>query len=158
MRKSAHNEIPCIRTPELARLCKAFASISAMKSIALKAAVVLPTLLQQKPTPSQSQGTQGLSGQTVEHVARREFAIAVLEGRTIQQRIPKSQPQDSQKRLARSFANLRLRDTVESAIIHDKIHFNTKQVCCAHMLAFYLTAAQISRLLKLESRYVQTSS
>ena len=43
---------------------------------------------------------------------------------------------------------LRLRDTVESAIIHDKIHFTTKHVCCACMLASYLTAVQISHLLK----------
>ena len=44
--------------------------------------------------------------------------------------------------------SLRLRDTVESAIIHDKVHFTTKHACCVHMLASYLTAVQISRLLK----------
>ena len=35
---------------ELARLYKAFASSSAMESIAMKAAIVLPILLLQKPT------------------------------------------------------------------------------------------------------------
>ena len=33
------------------------------------------------------------------------------------------------------------------SIMHNKIHFTTKHVCYAHMLASYLTAVQISRLL-----------
>ena len=44
--------------------------------------------------------------------------------------------------------NLRLRDTVQRSITHEKIHFTTKHVCCMHMLASYLTAVQISHLLK----------
>ena len=40
----------------------------------------------------------------------------LLEGRTIQQRIPKSQPQDSQKRLAHSFANLIFEGKTKAAI------------------------------------------
>ena len=40
----------------------------------------------------------------------------LLEGRTIQQRLPKSQPQDSQKRLAHSFANLMFEGKTKAAI------------------------------------------
>ena len=52
--------------------------------------------------------------------------------------------------------HLRLRDTIESAskIMHDKIHFTTKHVCYVHMLASYLTAMQISHLLKPRAHFV----
>ena len=52
------------------------------------------------------------------------------------------------------FKGLRLRDTVESAIIHGKFYFTTKHVCCVHMLASYLTAVLISRLLKPHAHFV----
>ena len=53
---------------------------------------------------------------------------------------------------------LRLRDTVERSIIHVKIHFTTKHVCYAHMLASYLTTVQISRLLKPHAHFVNCNN
>ena len=54
------------------------------------------------------------------------------------------------------FFVLRLRYLRECSKInnHDKIHFTTKHICCAHMLASYLTAVQISRLLKPHAQFV----
>ena len=45
-----------------------------LNPLSMKAAVVLPALLLQKPSSkSKSQGTQRLPGQMVEHVAQWEF-------------------------------------------------------------------------------------
>ena len=88
-----------------------------MESIAMKAAVVLPTLLLQKPSSK---------SKAKEHSACLDVWLStwldgnlndlLLEGRTIQQHIPKSQPEDSQKRLARSFANLMFEGKTKAAI------------------------------------------
>ena len=81
-----------------------------MESIALKATVVLPILMLQKPSAN---------SKTKEHITclkRRlitwqngDLKDLILEGRTIQQRIPKPTTKSSRKyqeNLARSFANL----------------------------------------------------
>ena len=83
----------------------------------MKAAIVLPTLLLQKPSSK---------SKPKEHIVCLDRRLStwldgnlndlVLEGRTIQQRIPKSQPQDSQKHLARSFTNLMFEGKTKAAI------------------------------------------
>lgn len=45
-----------------------------------------------------------------------DLSDLLLEGRTIQRRIPKSNPEDSQKRLSRSFANLMFQGKTKAAI------------------------------------------
>ena len=76
---------------ELARLYKAFASVSAMECIAMKATVVLPILMLQKPSSRSN---------IKEHIICLERRLTkwfngdledlLLEGRTIQVRIPRS--------------------------------------------------------------------
>ena len=92
---------------EPSRLFLAFASASALKSIALKAATVLPILLLQKPQRA---------SKTKEHIACLERRLKswkegnlnnlLLEGRAIQRRLPKFSTSKSKENLARSFANL----------------------------------------------------
>ena len=91
-----------------------------MESIALKATVVLPILMLQKPSAK---------SKTKEHITcleRRlttwqngDFQDQILEGRTIQQRIPKPTTKSSckhQGNLARSFANLMFKGNTKAAI------------------------------------------
>ena len=42
--------------------------------------------------------------------------------------------------------------------MHDKIHFTTKHVRYVHMLASYLTAVQISRLVKPHAHFVNRNN
>ena len=92
---------------ELARLYKAFATGSALESIAMKAAAVLPILLLQKPSNNSKAKEQSTC---LERRLRTwldgDLDDLLLEGRTLHQRIPKSYPRDNQKRLAQSFAIL----------------------------------------------------
>ena len=84
----------------------------------MKAAIVLPILLLQKPSSK---------SRAKEHSACLERHLRtwldwnlndlLFEGRTIQRHIPRSNPEDSQKQLARSFANLILQaKTLKAAI------------------------------------------
>ncbi len=92
---------------ELAKLYSAFASASALESIALKAATTLPILLLQKPQKA---------SKAKEHIICLERRLRlwregnlndlVLEGRTIQRRLPKGSSSKSKESCARSFANL----------------------------------------------------
>ena len=85
---------------ELARLFKAFASSSAMESVAMKAAIVLPTLLLQKPSfKSKVKEHSVCLDRRLNTWLNGDLNDLLLEGRTIQQCLPKSQPQNSQKRL-----------------------------------------------------------
>ena len=102
---------------ELARLFKAFATGSAMESIALKAATAMPILLLQKPARH---------SKAKDHIACLERRLKIWsdgdlnelirEGRTIQQRIPTSSPTSNQERLARSFANLMFQGKTKAAL------------------------------------------
>ena len=96
---------------ELARLYKAFASSSAMESIA----IVLPTLLLQKPSSK---------SKAKEHSACLDRGLSMwlcgnlndllLEGRTIQQCIH-TQSEDRQKHHACSYANLMFEGKTKAA-------------------------------------------
>ena len=92
---------------ELSRLYRAFATGSAMESIAMKAAIVLPILLLQKPSHnSKAKDHSACRERRLKTWQNGDLNDLLLEGRTIQLRIPKSSLKDSQKNLARSFANL----------------------------------------------------
>ena len=92
---------------ELSKLYQAFASGSALESIALKAATVLPILLLQKPQRA---------SKAKEHAACLERRLIswkegdlnnlLLEGRAIQCKIPKTSTPKSTESIARSFDDL----------------------------------------------------
>ena len=74
---------------ELARLFKAFATGSAMECIALKAAVLLPILLLQKPTRrSKAKVHSSCLERRLNTWLRGDLDELLKEGRTIQQCIP----------------------------------------------------------------------
>lgn len=89
---------------ELARLYRVFASSSSLESIATKVAVVLPTLLLQKPSSKSKKHNTYLERRLNSWLDGNLNDLS--EGRTIQRRIPKSNQGDGQKSLTRSFVNL----------------------------------------------------
>ncbi len=101
---------------ELARLYNAFATGSALESIALMATIVLPILALQKPH---------YKSKVKEHVACLErrikawkvgnLAILLTEGRTLQQRLPKVFTKQKEENLSRSFANLMFKGKTHAA-------------------------------------------
>ena len=102
---------------ELSRLYLAFATASSLESIALKAAVVLPILLLQKP-----QRASKLKDH-VECLERRlkswkegNLNDLLMEGRAIQCRLPKSFPQRAEEKLARTFSNLMFAGKCKAAL------------------------------------------
>ena len=92
---------------ELARLFESFAISSALESIAMKATLIFPILLLQKPSRN---------SKVKDHIVCLERRLKswkdgdlndlTAEGRAIQCRIPKSHPPENNERLARSFAQL----------------------------------------------------
>ena len=102
---------------ELSRLYNAFASGSALESIALMAAIVLPILVLQSPHRR---------SRVKEHIAcleRRlklwkagDLASLIKEGRTLQQRLPKFFNMQQDEHLARSFANLMFKGKTHAAL------------------------------------------
>ena len=102
---------------ELASLYKAFVSSSAMESIAMKAIIVLPILLLQKPSAkSKAKEHNACLERRLNTWLGGDLSDLLLEGRTIQRRIPKSDSGDCQKCLAHSFANLMFQGKTKAAI------------------------------------------
>ena len=96
---------------------KAFASSSAMESIAMKAAIVLPILLLQEPSSrSKAKEHSACLDRRMTSWLDGDLYDLVLEGRTIQRRFPKSNKKYRQKHLARSFANLMFEGKTKAAI------------------------------------------
>ena len=115
--KLPYGNIGKVFVSELARLFKAFAAGSALESVALKAALVMPILLLQKP--SQKAKTRDL----ITCLERRmkiwhdgDLNELTLEGRAIQHRLPQSKPNENGKRLARSFAQLMFHGKTKAAL------------------------------------------
>ena len=103
---------------ELSRLYLAYGSASALESVALKATIVLPILLLQKP---------GKTSKTKEHIACRLSLWSsgeLMEGRALQQRLPREADAryDSTK-MARSFSDLAL-DLLSNAEKGGLLHLN----------------------------------
>ena len=102
---------------ELTRMYKAFATSSAMESIAMKAAVVLPILLLQKPSAkSKAKDHSACLQRRMITWLDGNLNDLVSEGRTIQQHFHKSRQKYSEQRLARSFANLMFEGKTKAAI------------------------------------------
>ena len=102
---------------ELSRLYLTFGSASSMEASALKAAIVFPLLLLQKP----SKGSK-----TKDHITCLERRLAswtngdldelVREGRAIQQRLPKHGSARPNSNLARNFSNLMFMGKCKAAL------------------------------------------
>ena len=93
---------------ELSKLYSAFASASSLESVALKAAIILPILLLQKPQRT-SKNKEHITCLERRLKAWREGNLndLVLEGRTIQHRLPSLASHHTSKQpRARTFANL----------------------------------------------------
>ena len=102
---------------ELARLFKAFATGSALESIALKAATLLPLLLLQKPARrSKAKDHSTCLERRLNTWLGGDLDELLKEGRTIQRRIPKASPSLSNDRLAHSFANLMFHGKTRAAL------------------------------------------
>ena len=103
---------------ELARLFNAFATASALESVALNAATVLPILLLQKPSRN-SKLKQHISclERCMKIWQAGDLNELVLERRTIQKRLPKTSP-DSEKdrRRASNFSKLMCHGKVKEAL------------------------------------------
>jgi len=102
---------------EMARLFKSFGESTPLESIALKAAMVLPQLLLQKPSRN---------SRVKDHIKclqRRmslwddgDIQALVVEGRAIQQRLRQQQHTDEADRITKSFARLMKQGKVKSAL------------------------------------------
>ena len=103
---------------EMASLFKAFATKSALESIAIKAAILLPILALQKPN-RQSKVKEHITCLERRLATWREGNILNLlkEGRTIQQRLPNISAGSARPaQLARSFANLMFQGKTRAAL------------------------------------------
>ena len=102
---------------ELSRLYSAFGSASTLESVALKAALVLPILLLQKPSRASK------TKHHITHLERRlrwwlkgDLDELAREGRAIQQRLPKNGSNKVNLNLARSFSNLMFMGKCKAAL------------------------------------------
>ena len=102
---------------KLAGLFKAFATSSALESVALKAATLMPILLLQKPA-RKSKAKDHITCLERRLNTWREGDLNELlrEGRTIQQRISKTSPSFNTEQTSRSFANLMFQGKTKAAL------------------------------------------
>ena len=91
---------------ELSRLYQAFGTASTLESVALKATIVLPHLLLQKPhRTSKNKDHIACLDRRLSLWKKGDIDQLMEEGKAIQERLPKKSP-PSGKNTARSFANL----------------------------------------------------
>ena len=101
----------------MARLYKSFATCSALESIALKAATLMPILLLQKPVcKPKAKDLTSILERRLNTWSKGDLNELMREGRTIQQRIPKSSQSMKSEHLARSFANLMFQGKTKAAL------------------------------------------
>ncbi len=114
---------------EIARLFKAFASGSALESVALKAATVLPILLLQKPSRNSKAKLHTIClKRRLKNWLDGDLDQLIFEGRTIQNRLPKQYaPPLAAERLANRFAKLMFQGKVKAALdlLSDKVNAGT---------------------------------
>ena len=102
---------------ELARLFKAFATSSALESVALKAATLMPILLLQKPArKSKAKDHITCLERRLDTWREGDLNELLREGRTIQQRISKTSPSFNNEQISRSFANLMFQGKTKAAL------------------------------------------
>ena len=102
---------------ELSRIYLAYGTASALESVALKAAIVLPILLLQKPSKK---------SKTKEHIqclerrltswSNGELEELLKEGRAVQHRLPRHQSARADLTLARTFSNLMFTGKCKAAL------------------------------------------
>lgn len=101
---------------ELSRLYSAYGSASALESVALKAAVVLPILVLQKPSRTFKTKQHILLERRLGLWSNGDLDELVREGRAIQQRLPKNWATKVNSNLARSFSNLMFMGKCKAAL------------------------------------------
>ena len=102
---------------EIARLYNAFASHSAMEVIALKAAVVMPLLLLQKPAiNTKAKDLRTCLQRRLNTWLDGDLNDLLTEGSTLQQRIQRSSLRNNHNNLSRSFAGSMLQGKTSTAI------------------------------------------
>ena len=125
--KAVHWRRNCFKVPsgnignsfvsELARLYNAFATGSALESVAMEAAMTMPILLLQKPhRTSKMKDHIACLERRLESWKDGDIAYLLEEGRTIQQRLPRNFSSCSEQQLARSFANLMFKGKTHAAL------------------------------------------
>ncbi len=91
--------------------------MSCLESIALKATIVLPHLLQQKPhKTSKSKDHAACLDRRMAIWKHGDIDELVEEGRAIQNRLPKQQNSTTEKNTARSFANQMFAEKCKAAL------------------------------------------
>ena len=105
---------------ELSRLSQAFGAAYALESIALKAVMVFPVLLLQKPYKT-SKAKDHINCLERRLVAWKGGHLndLLMEGRTLQQRLPKRRPSKDKGKLAQTFANLMFAGKCKAALDMD---------------------------------------
>lgn len=102
---------------ELSRLYLAFASASALETIALKAVTVLPILVLQKPhKASKAKEHNVCLKKRLRSWKEGNLSDLLLEGRAIQHRLPKTPTSKPAEKIARSFANLMFAGKCKAAL------------------------------------------
>ena len=107
-------------TSELAKLFRAYGEVSALESIALKASMVIPALLLQKPHPaSKSREHVACLQRRIQLWQKGDINNLIIEGRTIQQRLKKIGTRigsDKEQQSVRRFTKLMLQGKVKAAL------------------------------------------
>ena len=102
---------------ELARLFKAFATSSALESVALRAATLMPILLLQKPArKSKVKDHITCLERRLKTWQEGELNELLREGRTIQQRISNASPAFNNDKISRSFAKMMFQGKTKAAL------------------------------------------
>ena len=101
---------------ELAKLYRAYAEGSAMEVIALEAATVMSVLLLQKPFPtSKPRDHTTCLERRLNDWLEGDINKLVIEGRTLQQRLPKTHPHND-NRVAHTFSQLMFQGKTKAAL------------------------------------------
>ena len=104
---------------ELTRMFQAYADASALESVALEAAMIMPALLLQKPHPkSKAKEHTAHLDHRLKLWTNGDFAALLAEGRTIQHHLntSRNQSQRSSNQTAQAFAKLMMEGKVRAAL------------------------------------------
>ena len=103
---------------ELSTLYRAYAEGSALESIALKAITVMSILLLQKPhSKSKTKDHSACLERRLQCWSNGDLTNLLLEGRTLQNRLPKSGPSaNSNAKLTQTFSNLMFQGKTSAAL------------------------------------------
>lgn len=101
-------------TNELARLFRGFVTSSALESVYLKAATILPPLLLQKSHQKSKQ--KDCLVRRMKLWEDGDISELLREGRTIQSRLPKHRSHQDENQLSRSFAKLMFQGKTHAAL------------------------------------------